>query len=84
LAAKRHDRILDSSELLIKIRAVHHPACYAIVALVEGIPPFIVGVPLLNLLDGFQGIFTLKCGDLRLSSCMRIFVSYKVCTAMVI
>jgi hypothetical protein len=69
---------------MIKIRAIHHPACYAIVALVERIPPFIVGVPLLNFLDGFQGIFTLKWGDLGLSSDMRIFISYIVCTAMVI
>ena len=69
---------------MIKIRAVHHPACNAIVALVERIPPFIVGVALLDLLDGFQGSFTLKWGDLGLSSGMRISVSYKVCTAMVI
>jgi len=84
LAAKRHDSILESSELLIKIRAVHHPACNAIVALVERIPPFIVGVALLDLVDGFQRNFTLKLGDLGLTRYMRISVSYKVCTAMVI
>lgn len=75
---------MDASDLLIQIRDVNHPTCYAIVALVEGTPPFIVGVPLLHLFDGFQGRSAMKRGDLRLSCDMRICVSYKECTTLMI
>jgi hypothetical protein len=75
---------LDAPDLLIQISVVHHPACNAIVALVKGTSPFIVGVPLLHLLDCFQGNMTLKRGDLGLSSDMRICVSYKECATLMI
>jgi hypothetical protein len=75
---------LDASDLLIQISAVHHPACNAIVALVEGTPPFIVRVPLLHLLDGLQGNSALKRGYLGLSSDLRICVSYKECSTLMI